>query len=117
METSTSSSSDDPFAEILEAAAALQSARVADDAAASEVAFGRLAEATVRAFAASAHEHERSPLPQDSKLTATDVAVTCSYLLAAADLEVFELALWRSWVGRGGQTRLSPTRMGSGELG
>ncbi|MGD0197902.1 MAG: hypothetical protein ABSC56_08360 [Solirubrobacteraceae bacterium] len=117
METSTSSSSDDPFAEILEAAAALRSARAAGDAPAVEVAFGRIAEATIRAFAASAREHERSPLPESSKLTATDVAVTCSYLLAAADLEVFELALWRSWVGRGSQAQLSPTQMAPGELG
>jgi hypothetical protein len=30
-------------------------------------------------------------------LTATEVAVLCTHLLNEAELDVFELAMWRSW--------------------
>ncbi|HTV37294.1 MAG TPA: hypothetical protein VMF12_12760 [Xanthobacteraceae bacterium] len=39
------------------------------------------------------------PVPRNS-LTATDVMVTASGLLKAADLAVFELGMWQSWTGR-----------------
>jgi hypothetical protein len=39
------------------------------------------------------------PVPKNS-ISATDVMVTASGLLRAADLAVFELGMWQSWTGR-----------------
>ncbi len=39
------------------------------------------------------------PVPRNS-ISATDVMVTASGLLKAADLAVFELGMWQSWTGR-----------------
>ena len=36
----------------------------------------------------------------DTVLSATDVMITASALLKAADLQVFELGMWQSWTGR-----------------
>lgn len=36
----------------------------------------------------------------DNPVTATDVMVTSSALLKAADVAVFELGMWQSWTGR-----------------
>ena len=41
-----------------------------------------------------------SPLAARSKVTSTDVMVTASGLLKAANLAVFELGMWQSWTGR-----------------
>jgi hypothetical protein len=40
------------------------------------------------------------PLPQRGGATATDVMITASGLLKAANLAVFELGMWQSWTGR-----------------
>jgi len=40
-----------------------------------------------------------TPVPKHS-ISATDVMVTASGLLKAADLAVFELGMWQSWTGR-----------------
>jgi hypothetical protein len=40
-----------------------------------------------------------APIPKNS-ISATDVMVTASGLLKAADLAVFELGMWQSWTGR-----------------
>jgi hypothetical protein len=40
-----------------------------------------------------------TPVPKNS-IYATDVMVTASGLLKAADLAVFELGMWQSWTGR-----------------
>jgi hypothetical protein len=40
------------------------------------------------------------PLPQRGSATATEVMVTASGLLKAANLAVFELGMWQSWTGR-----------------
>jgi hypothetical protein len=39
------------------------------------------------------------PVPPRS-IAATDVMVTASGLLRAADLAVFELGMWQNWTGR-----------------
>jgi hypothetical protein len=39
------------------------------------------------------------PVPRNS-ISATDVMVTASGLLKAADLAVFELGMWQNWTGR-----------------
>ena len=40
------------------------------------------------------------PLATRSRVTSTDVMVTASGLLKAANLAVFELGMWQSWTGR-----------------
>ena len=40
------------------------------------------------------------PLAQRSTVTPTEVMVTASGLLRAANLAVFELGMWQSWTGR-----------------
>jgi hypothetical protein len=40
------------------------------------------------------------PLAARSHVTSTDVMVTASGLLKAANLAVFELGMWQSWTGR-----------------
>jgi hypothetical protein len=40
------------------------------------------------------------PLPERGGATATEVMVTASGLLKAANLAVFELGMWQSWTGR-----------------
>ena len=40
------------------------------------------------------------PLAQRGGATATDVMITASGLLKAANLAVFELGMWQSWTGR-----------------
>jgi hypothetical protein len=40
------------------------------------------------------------PLSDRSRVTSTDVMVTASGLLKAANLAVFELGMWQSWTGR-----------------
>jgi hypothetical protein len=40
------------------------------------------------------------PLPQRGGATATEVMITVSGLLKAANLAVFELGMWQSWTGR-----------------
>ena len=40
------------------------------------------------------------PLAERSRVASTDVMVTASGLLKAANLAVFELGMWQSWTGR-----------------
>ena len=40
------------------------------------------------------------PIPQRSTVSPTEVMVTASGLLKAANLAVFELGMWQSWTGR-----------------
>jgi len=40
------------------------------------------------------------PLTARSRVTSTDVMITASGLLKAANLAVFELGMWQSWTGR-----------------
>src|SRR4029453_8847317 len=52
------------------------------------------------------------PLPQRGGATATDVMITASGLLKAANLAVFELGMWQSWTGRGIRNRICPEEIG-----
>jgi hypothetical protein len=70
---------------------------VTADAVDHERAARTLAEA-VKAYAAAAEDAGESPsLPRDIELTATEAATAACALLAAADLEVFELGMWQVW--------------------
>jgi len=60
----------------------------------------KLVAAACRLYTARVEGGERfNPVPQNS-ISATDVMVTASGLLRAADLAVFELGMWQSWTGR-----------------
>jgi hypothetical protein len=57
--------------------------------------------AVCKTYAAQVEAGEQVlPLPQRGGATATDVMVTASGLLKAANLAVFELGMWQSWTGR-----------------
>jgi hypothetical protein len=60
----------------------------------------KLVAAAARVYTARVEAGERfNPVPKNS-ISATDVMVTASGLLRAADLAVFELGMWQSWTGR-----------------
>ena len=57
--------------------------------------------AVCRTYAAQVEAGEELlPLPRHGGATATDVMITASGLLKAANLAVFELGMWQSWTGR-----------------
>jgi hypothetical protein len=57
--------------------------------------------AVCKTYAAQVEAGEQVlPLPQRGGTTATDVMITASGLLKAANLAVFELGMWQSWTGR-----------------
>jgi hypothetical protein len=57
--------------------------------------------AVCKAYAAQVDAGEQVlPLPERGGATATDVMITASGLLKAANLAVFELGMWQSWTGR-----------------
>jgi hypothetical protein len=52
----------------------------------------------VRAFSAALEDDPAlSPLPEGHALTETDVLRCVGALLAAAEIELFEFAMWRLW--------------------
>jgi hypothetical protein len=56
--------------------------------------------AACRVYTARTEAGEKfTPISRNS-ISATDVMVTASGLLRAADLAVFELGMWQSWTGR-----------------
>jgi hypothetical protein len=60
----------------------------------------KLIAAACRVYTARTEAGEQfTPVPKNS-ISATDVMVTASGLLRAADLAVFELGMWQSWTGR-----------------
>ena len=56
--------------------------------------------AACRVYAARREAGEELAPVKKNSLSATDVMVTASGLLRAADLAVFELGLWQGWTGR-----------------
>jgi len=70
-------------------------------AAADREALQALMAAVCKTYAAQVEAGEQVlPLPQRGGATATEVMVTASGLLKAANLAVFELGMWQSWTGR-----------------
>ena len=60
----------------------------------------KLIAAACRVYTARVEAGEQfTPIARNS-ISATDVMVTASGLLKAADLAVFELGMWQSWTGR-----------------
>lgn len=62
----------------------------------------KLMAATVRAYSAKVQAGEQFlPFhPTSGRVSPTDVMITASSLLKAADLQVFELGMWQSYTGR-----------------
>jgi len=57
--------------------------------------------ALVREYASRAEQRrDLSPFPPDAGITATEVMITVSAILAAAGLQLFELGMWQAWAGR-----------------
>ena len=56
--------------------------------------------AACRLYAARRGAGEQFPPVAKNALAATDVMVTASGLLRAADLAAFELGMWQGWTGR-----------------
>jgi hypothetical protein len=57
--------------------------------------------AVCKTYAAQVEAGEQLlPLPARGGASATDVMITASGLLKAANLAVFELGMWQSWTGR-----------------
>jgi len=91
----------DPSAEAKRLAAAIEQG-IADgrlDVVSAE-ALQALIAAACRAYAARSEAGEPIAPVAKNSLTATDVMVTASGLLRAADLAVFELGMWQNWTGR-----------------
>ncbi len=59
-----------------------------------------LTAAACRLYTARREAGENVPPVGKNSLTATDVMVTASGLLQAANLAVFELGMWQGWKGR-----------------
>ena len=60
----------------------------------------KLLAAACRLYTARTQAGEHfTPVPRNS-ISATDVMITASGLLRAADLAVFELGMWQNWTGR-----------------
>jgi hypothetical protein len=54
--------------------------------------------AAIRAYVARLEtEPDLPPFPAQHRITATDVALTASKLLEAANIELFELSLFTAW--------------------
>ena len=67
----------------------------------SEAAVQALMAAACRSYSAQIEGGGRYlPLADRCRVTSTDVMVTASGLLKAANLAVFELGMWQSWTGR-----------------
>jgi hypothetical protein len=62
----------------------------------------KLIAAAIRAYSAKVQAGERFlPFhPRAGRVSPTDVMITASALLKAADLQVFELGMWQSYTGR-----------------
>ena len=71
-------------------------------AAVSKAAQQKLLAALCKSYAqqVQAAGEQASAVGSNSGLSATDVMITTSALLKAADLQVFELGMWQSWTGR-----------------
>jgi hypothetical protein len=55
----------------------------------------------VREYARRADENrEMPPFPPEHGVTATEAMITVSAILAATNLQLFELGMWQSWAGR-----------------
>jgi hypothetical protein len=64
-----------------------------------DAAFRQVVELVLKLFADYATRHGNPPLPENHALTATEAAVVSTHVLRAADIALFELAMWQAWSG------------------
>jgi hypothetical protein len=71
------------------------------EAALSDAELQRMLAALVREYARRADENSAlSPFPPGHDVNATEAMITVSAMLAATNLQLFELGMWQSWSGR-----------------
>jgi hypothetical protein len=60
----------------------------------------RIFQAAVKLFAQRFQTSEiDTPFADVTNVTATEVAITCTAMLEAVNIQLFELGLWQSWQG------------------
>ena len=85
----------------LRLAAEIEQSILSGQPAVSHEARQRLLAALCKSYSQQIQAGDQSPaITAKSGVNATDVMITASSLLKAADLQVFELGMWQSWTGR-----------------
>jgi hypothetical protein len=91
----------DASSQALALAAEIERGLLAGKVTVSKPAQQKLLAALCKSYAQQVQAGEQaSAVGSNSGLSATDVMITTSALLKAADLQVFELGMWQSWTGR-----------------
>jgi hypothetical protein len=85
----------------LRLAAEIEQSILSGQPALSHAAQQKLLAALCKSYSQQIQAGDASPaITATSGVSATDVMITASSLLKAADLQVFELGMWQSWTGR-----------------
>jgi hypothetical protein len=85
----------------LRLAAEIEQSILSGQPAVSHEAQQKLLAALCKSYSQQIQAGDQSPaITATSGVNATDVMITASSLLKAADLQVFELGMWQSWTGR-----------------
>jgi hypothetical protein len=91
----------DASGQALRLAAEIEQSIISGLPAVSRQAQQKLLAALCKSYSQQVQAGEQSPaVTAMSGVSATDVMITASGLLKAADLQVFELGMWQSWTGR-----------------
>jgi hypothetical protein len=91
----------DASSQALQLAAEIEQSILSGKPAMSKEAQQKLLAALCKSYSQQVQAGEQSPaVTASSGVSATDVMITASGLLKAADLQVFELGMWQSWTGR-----------------
>lgn len=91
----------DASGQALKLAAEIEQSILSGQPALSRQAQQKLLGALCKSYSQQVQAGERAPaVTANSGVSATDVMITASGLLKAADLQVFELGMWQSWTGR-----------------
>jgi hypothetical protein len=91
----------DVSSQALAVAAEIERSLLSGKATVSKPAQQRLLAALCKSYSQQVQAGEQAAaVGGNSGLSATDVMITASALLKAADLQVFELGMWQSWTGR-----------------
>jgi hypothetical protein len=97
----TKAEAGDASSQALRLAAHIEQSIVSGQPALSRQAQQKLLAALCKNYSQQVQAGEQVPaVTATSGVSATDVMITASGLLKAADLQVFELGMWQSWTGR-----------------
>lgn len=92
---------DDASSQAVRLAAEIEQGIISGQPIVSRQAQQKLLAALCKSYSQQVQAGEQSPaVAGNSGVSATDVMITASGLLKAADLQVFELGMWQSWTGR-----------------